>query len=130
MTRSVGSKVELLLVKRSRPPAAGQWSVPGGRMEAGETLRQCAEREVMEETGLAVRAEERGVYAFDVRVTPQLQYVVVDVLATLEDNDGVPKAGDDASEAVFVGRKAFDLLPVNEETRRLVKQVGLLERLA
>jgi ADP-ribose pyrophosphatase YjhB (NUDIX family) len=99
-------------------------------MEAGETLRQCAEREVMEETGLAVRADERGVYAFDVRVTPQLQYVVVDVLATLKDNDGIPKAGDDASEAVFVGRHAFDSLPVNDETRRLVKQVGLLERLA
>ncbi len=99
-------------------------------MEAGESLRQCAEREVMEETGLAVRAQERGCYAFDVRVTPQLQYVVVDVLATLEDEDGVPKAGDDAIEALFVGREAFESLPINEETRLLVKQMGLLERLA
>ena len=45
----------LLLVRRGRPPAAGLWSLPGGRIEAGETAAEAAEREVLEETGLQVR---------------------------------------------------------------------------
>ena len=44
----------LLLVKRGREPARGTWSVPGGRVEAGETDEQATAREVLEETGLRV----------------------------------------------------------------------------
>ncbi len=132
VTRRVGDKVELLLVQRAKEPGRGTWAVPGGRMMPGESLKQCAERETFEETRLRVVAQERGCYAFHIRVGPELQYVVVEVLAELEEDEraAAPVAGDDAVAAAFVGRRAFDALAVNEETRRMVRELGLLERLA
>jgi len=44
----------VLLVRRARPPAQGLWTLPGGRLEAGETAEQCAAREIGEELGLRV----------------------------------------------------------------------------
>jgi 8-oxo-dGTP diphosphatase len=46
------------LIKRGSAPLLGEWSIPGGMLELGETLRQGAEREALEETGLTVRATE------------------------------------------------------------------------
>ena len=54
MIRDTGGRI--LLVLRGRPPQAGCWSLPGGRVEPDESFAQAAEREVLEETGLAVRA--------------------------------------------------------------------------
>src|SRR5712672_2521011 len=72
------------LIKRGKAPLLGEWSIPGGMLELGETLRQGAEREALEETGLVVRATELlGV--FD-RVAPDDQgkivyhYVLIDFL--------------------------------------------------
>ena len=48
----------VLLVKRGNPPLLGEWSLPGGVVELGETLRAAAEREALEETGLIVKAGE------------------------------------------------------------------------
>jgi 8-oxo-dGTP diphosphatase len=48
---------QLLLVRRGQPPRAGEWSIPGGRLEAGERLREALVREVAEETGLTVTIE-------------------------------------------------------------------------
>src|ERR1700745_3654487 len=48
----------VLLVKRGNPPLLGEWSLPGGVVELGETLRAAAEREALEETGLIVTAGE------------------------------------------------------------------------
>jgi 8-oxo-dGTP diphosphatase len=45
---------DLLLIQRNRAPSAGLWTLPGGRLEAGETAEQCAVREVKEELGLSV----------------------------------------------------------------------------
>jgi 8-oxo-dGTP diphosphatase len=132
VTRRVGvAKVELLLVQRAKDPAKGAWAVPGGRLHAGETLKQCAEREVFEETHLRVVAHDRGCYAFQARAG-DTHYVVVDVLAELAPGaaEDTPVAGDDALAAVFVGREKFEQLPVHEETRRLVRELGLLEKLA
>jgi ADP-ribose pyrophosphatase len=55
----------VLLVKRSQPPSKGLWAIPGGRVELGETLKEAAEREIIEETGLTIRAGD-PVYTFDV----------------------------------------------------------------
>src|SRR5881394_4087389 len=48
----------VLLIKRGKAPLLGEWSIPGGLLELGETVRQGAEREALEETGLVVRATE------------------------------------------------------------------------
>src|SRR6476660_155688 len=77
----------VLLVKRGSPPMLGQWTIPGGVVELGETLRSAAEREAQEETGLNVRAGEvlevidRIVPGEDGR--PQYHYVLVDFLCTV-----------------------------------------------
>jgi len=47
---------EVLLIQRNRPPSEGLWTLPGGRLEPGETAEACAEREIREELGLAVFA--------------------------------------------------------------------------
>ena len=49
-------KTDLLLIQRNRPPSEGLWTLPGGRLEPGETAEQCAIREVREELGLELFA--------------------------------------------------------------------------
>ncbi|MBW1743354.1 MAG: NUDIX hydrolase [Deltaproteobacteria bacterium] len=75
----------VLLVKRSKPPGEGLWAIPGGRVELGETLQQAAEREIMEETGLTIKAKD-PVYTFEViepddAGRPRFHYVIVDLMA-------------------------------------------------
>lgn len=91
---------QLLMVQRGRDPGKGKWALPGGRMDFGETLAVTAQREVLEETGVRCSARAHGIWAFDVPVSPTLQYVVVDVEADYV--SGEPRAGDDAAAAAFV----------------------------
>ena len=116
---------EVLLVRRRDPPNAGQWAVPGGSVRLGETLQAAAEREVLEETGVRVRAGA-PVFAFDAieRDTAgavRYHYVVVDLLASWL--VGEPAAADDAREARWFPPEALASPEVNPTTR------GLLERL-
>ena len=50
----------VLLVQRGNMPSRGMWSIPGGRIRLGETLQAAAEREIFEETGVVIRANEAG----------------------------------------------------------------------
>lgn len=114
---------EVLLVQRLNDPGKGMYAIPGGRMKPGETLKSAAEREILEETSIVINAEDRGFWAFDVVVKPGvLQYVVVDVMASYV--SGEAKAGDDAGQVVWADCDAFEKLPVNEETRRLVFNIA------
>jgi len=74
----------VLLVKRGDAPLAGEWSIPGGVLEVGETVRQAAAREVMEETGLTVDVGELlGVYDRVLRDSDErirYHYVLIDFL--------------------------------------------------
>jgi 8-oxo-dGTP diphosphatase len=118
----------VLLVKRGSPPLLGEWSLPGGVVELGETLRGAAEREAREETGLIVKAGEvlevLDRIVPDKDGAPQYHYVLIDFLCVV--HGGMLHAGSDAGDACWVRenelgkfkleqpvieviRKAFDL---------------------
>jgi ADP-ribose pyrophosphatase YjhB (NUDIX family) len=89
----------LLLVRRGREPGRGLWSLPGGRVEAGESLAAAVEREVLEETGLRVRA---GGPVGTVRLPgPGVVFDVVDLACTLDPSEQQPNPGDDADAVLF-----------------------------
>jgi 8-oxo-dGTP diphosphatase len=116
---------EVLLIKRGTPPRLGQWSVPGGRLEWGETLQVAALRELKEETG--VDAELLGLIdvidgVFPARPGGEItrHYVLIDYAARW--TGGEPTAGDDAAEARFVTRDEAMALVEWEETRRVIAE--------
>ena len=89
----------LLLIRRGHGPAAGEWSVPGGRVEFGETLAEAVVRELLEETGLEGVCGE--LVGWVERIDPEHHHVILDFHA--EVLDPVPvAAGDDAVEARWV----------------------------
>jgi 8-oxo-dGTP diphosphatase len=115
---------QVLLVRRGHPPGQGQWAIPGGSVHLGETLQQAAEREVLEETAVTIRAGQ-PIYTFDLvdrdadgRV--RFHYVIVDLAADYI--SGNPSAGDDALEARWVPVGELDRLGVNPATRALVQR--------
>ncbi|HET9070975.1 MAG TPA: NUDIX hydrolase [Acidimicrobiales bacterium] len=89
----------LLLVRRGHGPGAGWWSVPGGRVEHGETLAEATVRELREETGLeGVCGELLG---WVERIDDPYHFVILDFVVTVLDPSS-PVAGDDAAEVAWV----------------------------
>jgi len=91
----------VVLVRRAKAPRMGEWSIPGGMLELGETLRDGVAREIEEETGLRVKSEE-VLDVFDSIVTDaegktQYHYVLVDYLCSV--TGGELRAASDVSEA-------------------------------
>jgi ADP-ribose pyrophosphatase YjhB (NUDIX family) len=119
----------LLVVRRGRPPGAGLWSVPGGRVEAGETSAQAAVREVAEETGLAVTA--RGLVGTVERDAPGRDVYVVDDLECVlaEGATATAYAGDDAAEVRWVSRGELAALPCVDLLLETLDGWGVLGRL-
>jgi len=95
---------DILLVKRGSEPNRGRWSVPGGALEAGETVEAAAVREVLEETGLEVRAirvaDVRDLIELDADGRVRWHYVLIDVLCDYV--RGEPRPSSDAENARFV----------------------------
>lgn len=111
------------LIKRGKAPLLGEWSIPGGMLELGETLRHGAEREAHEETGLIVRATELlGVFE---RIVPDAEqrtsyhYVLIDFLCEVV--SGEIRAGGDAADARWFTPEEVVGLPLPEDTAGVIR---------
>jgi len=116
---------KILLVKRRNPPGKGLWSIPGGRVELGETLKEAGEREVKEEAAVIIRAKD-PVYTFDLidrddQGCVRFHYVIVDLLADYV--SGKPKPSSDACGARWVTPQELEELPVSRITREFLKEI-------
>ncbi len=112
----------VLLVRRGRPPSAGQWSIPGGAQELGETAEAGARRELREETGLAVGAMHLVAHvdsihpAADGRI--QFHYTILDFAALWQ--SGEPVAGGDVTAAAWVEFTALEGIGLWTEALRVI----------
>jgi 8-oxo-dGTP diphosphatase len=115
---------DVLLVRRGNPPRRGDWSIPGGRIEWGETARAAALRELMEETGVEADLGPLidvvdGIFRSRTDGTVWGHYVMVDFAARWL--SGEPLAGDDAAEARFFSPSELEALDLWSETRRVIE---------
>ena len=110
-------KTALLLVRRGKEPRLGEWSLPGGAVEPGETLRAALAREVMEETGLAIETGEL-IDAVDA-IGAGFHYVIVDFSAHWR--GGEAKAASDVVDCEWVTPEEALSLVNWDETRRIIR---------
>jgi 8-oxo-dGTP diphosphatase len=99
----------ILLVRRGRPPGAGEWSVPGGRVRYGEELHEAVVREVAEETGLEVVVDRFAGWVERIGSEPApYHFVILDFYVSPLDAAQEPKPGDDAVEVAWVPLDGLD----------------------
>jgi 8-oxo-dGTP diphosphatase len=116
---------EILLIKRGNPPRQGQWSLPGGRLEWGETLAAGALRELSEETSVSAEIlglvdVVDGIFTSRTSGDTTRHYLLIDYAARWL--SGEPVAGDDAAEARFVSLDDAMSLVEWDETRRVIRE--------
>ena len=120
----------VVLIKRRFPPLAGEWSLPGGTLEVGETLESATAREVLEETGILVHVGpvievfDRIMRDADGRV--QYHFVLVDYLCRA--TGGTLRHGSDADAAVLADVDALDPYGLTEKTRAVIHRGVTLTR--
>jgi ADP-ribose pyrophosphatase YjhB (NUDIX family) len=138
-----------LLIRRGAEPLKGEWSIPGGMLEVGETLVEGVVRELLEETGLSVRVIElievfeRIFYpryngptapvppndAIQVKTGkpgPLYHFVIVDYLC--EALDGVPRAGGDVTDVAFAAEEDLGRFLLTPAATRIVKKAFAMGR--
>lgn len=112
----------LLMIKRAKEPGKGKWSIPGGRLELGETLYEAVRREVQEECSIDIEVEcvfhtsDRIIRDEDGRV--QYHFVLVDVLA--KSTGGEAKAQSDAEECRWVTLEELSQLDMTPQLRAVL----------
>jgi ADP-ribose pyrophosphatase YjhB (NUDIX family) len=130
-------KGRALLIRRGSEPLLGEWSIPGGTLELGETLEEGVARELLEETGLTVKVIEL-IEVFDriyVESTagssgekkgPRFHYVIVDYLCERVSGEAV--AGSDVTDVAFAGEEELEKYRLTETATRILKKAFALER--
>jgi len=114
----------VLLVRRGSPPMLGQWTIPGGVVELGETLRSAAEREAQEETGLTVHVGE-VIEVID-RILPgddgrtQFHYVLIDFLCSVV--QGEAQAGSDAAEVAWAAENELEKFKLEKKALEVIRE--------
>lgn len=119
----------VLLVRRGKPPALGEWAIPGGSVELGETLEEAVEREIREETGVivgagqvchlfeAIKRDDAGRVRF--------HYVIIDLVA--EHVSGNPVPAGDVTAAEWLASGDLENRPVNGDTLALLRKMKFFE---
>jgi 8-oxo-dGTP diphosphatase len=116
----------ILLVKRSHPPGRGRWSVPGGRVELGESARETVRRELREECGITVEVGMPVDVVDNVVLAAsegsiEAHFVVIFFQATLL--SGVPRAGSDAAEIRWASGRELSSLEMHPQARRVLWRI-------
>ena len=110
------------LVKRGHAPLVGEWSIPGGVMEVGETVREAAVREACEETGLQVIVELLGIYERllrDEQGKVRYHYLLVDFLCRR--TSGELCAAGDAEEVRWFTPEEVKQLMLPDDTNEVIR---------
>ncbi len=114
----------VLLIRRAHEPSKGRWSVPGGMIELGETMREAVQREVREECGIKIEVgnviDVVNSIVLDESGRVRFHYVVIYLLAQYA--SGEINAGSDASDACWVTRQESDSLDMPTTVRKIVQQ--------
>ena len=118
------SQGRVLLIRRGSPPLQGQWSIPGGTLEVGETLVEGVRRELAEETGIDVRV--RALIDVFERIDrgpsgkPQYHFVVLDYLC--EAVQGTARAGSDVTEVAWAAPPELEKYSLTEIAGRVIQK--------
>lgn len=130
-----------LLIRRGSEPLLGQWSIPGGTLELGETLIEGTERELCEETGLVVRVLElievferinfgRGTDESwttpEERRRPRFHFVIADYLC--QRISGEPVAGGDVTDVAWAGETELEKFALTPTATRVIRKAFSLAR--
>ncbi len=126
-----------LLIRRGSEPLLGEWSIPGGTLEIGESLEEGVARELLEETGIEIRVIELievfdRIYREDestsskVKRRPRFHFVVVDYLC--ERLGGEPRAGSDVTDVAFAREEELARFHLTETATRVLKKAFAMDR--
>lgn len=126
-----------VLIRRGTEPLLGQWSIPGGGVELGETLEEAVGRELREETGLEVRVLELielfdRIYAGDGPASmkdkkkPRFHYVIADYLCELV--GGEARAGSDVTDLAFSREDELGKFQLTEKATAVLKKAFAMSR--
>ncbi|MGB7280956.1 MAG: NUDIX hydrolase [Candidatus Acidiferrum sp.] len=125
-----------LLIRRGSEPLRGEWSIPGGTLELGESLQQGVARELLEETGLEVRILELievfdrifpgdGSRPAETNRSPRFHFVIVDYLC--ERVSGEPRAGSDVTDVAFASENELGSYHLTETATRVLKKAFAMD---
>jgi 8-oxo-dGTP diphosphatase len=126
-----------LLIRRGSEPLLGEWSIPGGMLEIGESLKQGVARELLEETGIEVRVLELievfdRIYMEDestgagAKGRPRFHFVIADYLC--ERLSGEPRAGSDVTDVAFAREEELLRFQLTETATRILKKAFAMDR--